>query len=185
MLARLDREGLFNETDIPNLGLVIGTMTCWAYAARKHNFLLSNKRVPISPRSAGLSWRPHEFDTTAIAYILKHKDKVRGVVGDNTMQAAMKAAVRSRCDLPVPDYACQQGADPFNFNAALARYKKEFGGAIARVAGRRNPKVPIGGDNMDVTTWSSEKRKAAHLEGKDTLSGVLRVLREEAIRDAL
>lgn len=116
-----------------------------------------------------------------MAYILKHKDKVRGVIGDNTMQAAMKAAVRSRCDLPVPDSACQQGADPFNFNAALARYKKEFGGAIARFAGRRNPNVPIGGDNMDITTWSSEKRKAAHGE-KDTLSGLMKVLNQEVIR---
>ncbi|KAL2115167.1 hypothetical protein VTJ04DRAFT_10830 [Mycothermus thermophilus] len=178
MFARLDCEGRLNVEDLPSLGVVYGHVLSWAHYARTHyNVLRSSARAPISPKSANRWWRPHAFDGTVFAYVLREWDvsdelKLNGRLG---IRDAVEAAVAAgHHDLPGRGLDGRYDPDPFNFTSALSRYKKQYGGIPSSAAGVKNSEMAMGGDNLDITTWPEERRKQAHADGKDPLSDGLK-----------
>lgn len=156
-----------------NLGLIMSLFINWAYQVRKgtSNLLRTSARCGISPKSSKRFWRPHAFDNQVLAYANKYNITLHGPY---RLQEAIEA-LNPNVDLPeVPppdtDFDALKQLDPFSFTATLRLYRVNHSGVTAWVAGVRNTLIDIGGDNLDITTWMSEKRKSHHFDGKDPIS---------------
>jgi hypothetical protein len=173
MLATLERFNALNSTALPNLGRIIGHYICWAHSVRQqHRFLLSGSRTLIRPPWKKLWWRPHAFDETVLGYVVKHDIQLHGLPN---LWPAIAASIKPRTDLPDPTFNVNPLADPFCFAHALVRYKT---GSPLSLWGHldfeewtwRNTQIPIGGDNLDITTWPRHRRKRYHPARQDPLS---------------
>ena len=131
----------------------------------------SNKQA-LGPAKNKKKWRSHAFDDQIKAYAQEYDIKL---VGPYNIKDLMDKA-DGTVDLPLPASNTAK-ADPFAFTKNLKRHKEEQGGLsewMALSSGYHKPvdgdNTPIGGDNLDITTWSSEKRKEKSFDDKDPLS---------------
>ncbi|KAK4242861.1 hypothetical protein C8A03DRAFT_28860 [Achaetomium macrosporum] len=167
MLALLEREKLLaKDSEIKNLGLIMALFMSWARDSRPYGLLEESKQESLGPAKDKKKWEPHAFDSLVLAYARKYGIDL---VGPYDIGKAIKEA---QGDADLPDPASNTGnADPFSFAKELKKYKKERGGVTAFLAGAAGSraKVPIGGDSLDITTWTSAERKRKSFDKKDPL----------------
>lgn len=72
--------------------------------------------------------------------------------------------------LPVLNPGEWWGGDPFGFSRNLANYVGEYDDMTVYLSKRaEKAQATIGGDYLDVTSWTSEERKKHSFRGKDSL----------------
>ena len=72
--------------------------------------------------------------------------------------------------LPVLNPGERWGGDPFGFARNLANYVSEYEGMTAYLSKlAEKAQATIGGDYLEVTSWTSEERKKHSFRGKDLL----------------
>jgi hypothetical protein len=165
MLAELQREDLLkSDSEIKNLGLVMALFMDFARLARECGVLESSTKQSLGPAKDKKKWYPHTFDNQIKAYAQEYDIKL---VGPHNIKDMMDKA-DGTVDLPLPSSNTAK-ADPFAFTKNLKRYKEEQGGITAWMAQSEDANTPIGGDSLDITTWSSKKRKEKSFSKKDPL----------------
>ena len=92
------------------------------------------------------------LDKTVLAYAKKHNIDLKLFGIDQTLENAEVDAEK----LELPASECKNG-DPWGWKRTLAQYKKNYG-----------PK--IGGDKLDITTWTPAERRKAAFDKKDPLT---------------
>ncbi|KAK1995840.1 hypothetical protein LX36DRAFT_659190 [Colletotrichum falcatum] len=146
MLARLEREGVMApDSEVKDLGHVMAGMLKVAAAFRGFSLLEDGTRMKKSKKRP-FPFDEDSFDNYVAAYAKKHGITLRGVPG----LKGLLADVDNSVELPTE----AEGDDPWGFAAALSDYKK----------GRK-----IGGDDLDITTFSSAERKSSSFNNKDPL----------------
>lgn len=166
MLARLERENLLSgDSEIKNLGLIMAAFMDFAYGSRDYGLLEESKTEALGPAKDKKKWEPHAFDNQILAYARKYGIEL---VGPDNIERAIGAA-DADVDLPAPQSNTGK-ADPFGFAKSLKKYKNEEGGSTAFMVGNKNITTPIGGDSLDITTWTSAKRKSRAYDKKDPIS---------------
>ncbi len=166
MLARLEREKLLSkDSEIPNLGLIMALFMVFGNGGRDYGLSEDSKQEALGPAKDKKKWEPHAFDSHILAYA--HKYDI-DLVGPHRIDKAVTEA-DDDVDLPVLESNSTAQSDPFGFAKALKKYKSDYGGITAFLAQNKNPAVPIGGDNLDITTWTSAKRKSKAYNKKDPL----------------
>ncbi|KAK3291610.1 uncharacterized protein B0H64DRAFT_409539 [Chaetomium fimeti] len=167
MLATLERFGCLKEdSEFENLGLVMALFMAFARYAKQCSELRDSNRQSLGPGKDKRKWYPHNFQDQILAYASKYHITL---VGPHNIDDIIKKA-RAGADLPVPPTPEMGRVDPFALAKNLKRYKEEQGGLTAWMALHSNSDTPIGGDNLDITTWSSERRKEKSFEEKDPLT---------------
>ncbi|KAK4033347.1 hypothetical protein C8A01DRAFT_50035 [Parachaetomium inaequale] len=172
MLAQLQRENLLSsDSEIKNLGLIMALFMDFARLARQCSQLTRSNKQSLGPAKDKRKWFPHAFDNQILAYAGEYNIELAGPHNMEELEEKAGGTV----DLPLPASNTAK-TDPFAFTKNLTRYKKEQGGLsvwMALSSGCHTPSgdsPPIGGDNLDITTWSSEKRKEKSFDDKDPLS---------------
>lgn len=156
MLATLERDGLLApDSEVGNLGIVMALFIKWINAGRSDFDLGSEPHSErLGPAKDRKKWRPDFFDDYIVAYADKYHVAIRGPKG-------IKELVEDRdgdANLPVMPKSGVADPDPFGFGRMLKRYKSDHG-----------PSGKIGGDDLDITTWSSAERKSHSFTKKDPL----------------
>jgi hypothetical protein len=166
MLARLERENLLSgDSEIKNLGLIMAAFMSLAHGCRDYGLLEESKQEALGPAKDKKKWEPHAFDNQILAYARKYGIELVGPTNIEKIVGDANADV----DLPVPESNTGK-ADPFGFTKSLKKYKVDEGGITAFMVGNKNIKTPIGGDSLDITTWTSAKRKSKAFDKKDPIS---------------
>ncbi|SPQ26482.1 695b8046-1e8c-4982-a7a8-4e2cd759b51b [Thermothielavioides terrestris] len=167
MLAQLERQQLLSkDSEIKNLGLVMALFMAWARGARQYGLLEDEKEESLGPAKNKKKWQPSFFDNQILAYARKYEIDL---VGPHDIDETV-AEARGDVALPDPESSSTAKADPFGFAKALKKYKVEAGGISAFLSQNYSSNSPIGGDNLDITTWSSAARKSKCFDKKDPLS---------------
>jgi hypothetical protein len=164
MLATLERENLLaKDSEIKSLGMIMAVFMTLPNDSRPYGLLEESKQESIGPAKDKKKWNPHSFDNQILAYARKYDIDL---VGPHDIAIAISEA-DGNADLPVP--ASNTGkADPFNFTKGLKAYKSQCGGITGFLAGKK-AKTSIGGDALDITTWTSAERKRKSFDKKDPL----------------
>lgn len=166
MLARLEREKLLSgDSEIMNLGLIMAAFMDFAHGCRSYGLLEESKKEALGPAKDKKKWEPHAFDNQILAYARKYGIEL---VGPSNI-AIIIGDANANVDLPAPESNTGK-ADPFGFTKSLKKYKIEEGGTTAFMVGNNNIITPIGGDSLDITTWTSAKRKSKAFDKKDPIS---------------
>ncbi|KAJ5144825.1 hypothetical protein N7448_002217 [Penicillium atrosanguineum] len=97
--------------------------------------------------------RANDLDKTVLAYAKKYNIELKGLFGiEKELETAEAEA--EKLELPASD---DKNGDPWNWKTTLAQYQKDYG-----------PK--IGGDKLDITTWTPAERRKAAFDKKDPFS---------------
>lgn len=154
MLARLERENLLAEgSEAKDLGVMMALWMKFAADMRGSDVLDGVGQGGKISKANGLSYDSSLFDNYILAYADKFGIPVKGP-GDIE-------EVLSQCDGGVPLPATtDKKSDPWGWEAALKNYESKHGTGSAS-------KPKIGGDHLDITTWTSGQRKEASFEKKD------------------
>lgn len=91
------------------------------------------------------------LDKTVLAYAKKYNFDLKSFGINQTLEDAEADA--EELELPASD---DKNGDPWGWKTTLAQYKKNYG-----------PK--IGGDKLDITTWTPAERRKAAFDKKDPL----------------
>ncbi|KAF6834027.1 hypothetical protein CPLU01_05160 [Colletotrichum plurivorum] len=146
MLARLEREGVLKpDSEVKDLGFVMA------------GFL----KVAESFRDCSLLEDEDKVRNYVAAYAKKHGIKLGGV----PKLDELLAGVDDKEKLPTPE---EHGDDPWGFAAALEEYKKG-GNSCDFFVPKHSSKSAIGGDSLDITSWTPAERKKASFNKKDPL----------------
>ncbi|KAK4119562.1 hypothetical protein N657DRAFT_581472 [Parathielavia appendiculata] len=165
MLAQLEGKKLLTkDSEIINLGLVMALFMDFARGARDYGLLEDSNEESLGPAKDKKKWEPHAFDNQILTYARKYDISL---VGPHDIKKTIDAA-DGDVDLPA-EKSVTGKADPFGFTKSLKKYKSDRGGITAFLAGNKSSKTPIGGDHLDITTWSSAKRKSKAFDKKDPL----------------
>lgn len=169
LLDELERANLLGKSsEIQNLGLIMSLFMAVANDHRDSGLLEESKKEPIGPAKHKKSWRPHTFDNHILAYARKYDIDLAGRNDTERIISEADGAV----DLPVVESKAGK-ADPFKFTRELSTYKTKCGGfgafMTSRMSGRKSCHQGIGGDNLDITTWSSAARKKMAFNKRDPL----------------
>ncbi len=179
MLAQLERKALLsNESEIENLGLMIPLFMVFAgirdggESSEEEEDSESEDskpedsepedsdakaiKEPPSPASNVGQWNPDALDSLILAYARKYDI---ALFGDTNLEKTIRHA-KVKVKLPDPG-SSMAGEDPWEFSSYLEQYKIEHRGIMATMAVNFPGITPIGGDNLDLSTWSSTKRRAA------------------------
>ncbi|KAK0713512.1 hypothetical protein B0T26DRAFT_813475 [Lasiosphaeria miniovina] len=167
-LAHLEREGLLaKDSEILNLGTVMGLFMMVASDMRDNDLLESSKAEALGPAKDKKSWVPSAFDNQILAYARKYDIALAGPAN----MAKYIAEAKANVDLPVPASNTGPAADPFSFAKALKAYKTLGNPAAFILQMRRAEKCKskIGGDVSDFTSWKSAERAKVAFRKKDPL----------------
>lgn len=170
MLARLEKESLLGkDSEIKNLGLIMGLFMGFASDGKPCGLMeWSDDEETIKSAKYKKKWNPNSFANHILAYARKYDiDLVSRPDMDKLIDKASE-----HVDLPVPDPKTKR-ADPFGFAKALQNYEANLEGIkdwmTFAISGRESRHYGIGGDNFDITTWSSAARKEKAFDKKDPL----------------
>ena len=167
LLALLERLDLLEkDSPIENLGLIMALFVAFGHSAKRFGELRGSNRQSLGPGKDKKKWWPHKFENQIIAYASKYDITL---VGPHNIDEIIKKTT-SGADLPLPVPINAPKVDPFGFAKNLKRYKEEQGGLTAWMAMCSNDRTPIGGDSLDITTWTSKKRKEKSFDDKDPLT---------------
>ncbi|KUI56209.1 hypothetical protein VP1G_03611 [Cytospora mali] len=151
MLARLEREQLLEDQspDIKNLGLIMTLFIKLASVMCESSLLQEDKQETVKPSK--FKFTPSDFDAYILAYANKFAITLQGLADLDELLAELD----TYATLP------PSGQDPWGWDAALKSYSKDYS---------TRGKAIIGGDNLDITTWSSAERKQHSFTKKDPLT---------------
>jgi hypothetical protein len=167
LLALLERlRFLEKDSEIENLGLIMALFVVFGHSAKQFGELRDSNRQSLGPGKDKKKWWPHKFENQIVAYASKYDIPL---VGPHNIDDIIKKT-KFGADLPLPVPVTAPKVDPFGFDNNLKRYKEEQGGLTAWMALCSNDRTPIGGDNLDITTWTSKKRKEKSYDDKDPLT---------------
>lgn len=163
MLARLEREDKLSPTsEVRNIAPVMAAYIGVAHEMRSDKYDVLEDRGDKTKKGGakGFSYNEARYDDHVAAYATKHGIKLGGDDGRLGRLGALAGKCDAGAGLPAP------GADPWSWKAAWREYVKEYDGLP--LPGRGGC-VRVGGDRLDITTWSSKERKAASFGGEDPL----------------
>jgi hypothetical protein len=155
MLARLEREKLLSEnSEIKNLGLIMSLWVKNANAFQSNDLFENAEEETVELKALDGSTQSFtfdlgNFDDYVLAYVNRHSITLPWTF--DTEGAA------ENCPIPTLE-------DPWNTAAAFIKYEEENGKSNG------DQKPTMGGDSLDITTWSSAERKAASMNRRDPLS---------------
>lgn len=142
MLATLEREGLLKpDSEVKSLPMIMASFIRLVGAL-------------IGP---DLGLESNGLDKKLFAYAKKHNIELKGLSDLEDFEKILiekSKAGAEKVELPAPNAGRD---DPWGRKKALAAYKKSHG--------------PIGGDKMDLSTWTSAERKRHSFDNKDPLDG--------------
>lgn len=154
MLARLEAKNLLSDgSEVKNLGLIMGLYIRLA-ATMRDGSLLEDNGVEINKKPA-FTWKPSRFDDYIHAYANKFGITLRGVDNLDEVTAELEDV-----SVIISDEAAWGWTDSFK------SYSKDY----ARGSPMGGSKAKIGGDQFDITAWSSAERKAHSFNNKDPLT---------------
>lgn len=168
MLAQLDGLDLLrgDDTEVRSLGCVMTWYVKLAGIFREH--LALDAERARGPKSR---FNPDYFDDAIMSYAKQRGVTLGGDTGyvDDDIATA-GADLEGQVKLPdmKKGAAAAAIADPWGWKAELRRYERRHGGVLGFVTDREHH--AIGGDCIDMTTWTSAERKAKSYDGKDVLS---------------
>lgn len=152
MLARLEAEKLLDDNSaVKNLGLIMALYIKIASVFRA-NSLLEEDAEEVCTTPAPYTWIPDRFDDYINAYATRFGITLRGLDDIDEMTANLNTNV----SLPA------SGGD-WEWSKALKEYRAEFPGEAG----------VIGGDNLDITTYTAAERKQQSFDRKDPLSAAM------------
>lgn len=146
VLAHFEAQGLLKpDSEVRNLGLVMamymhGTQ-CW------QDLTFEREEDP----QTGFS--PGHFDKYLFSYADKYKIKLQG-------PPKIDEIVKDLRDIDLPDPSTN---DPWGWSVAFKRYTDDYGQFVKGMTRQ------IGGDELDITTFTSKERKSQSFNGKDPL----------------
>ncbi|KAI1761581.1 hypothetical protein GGR53DRAFT_20930 [Hypoxylon sp. FL1150] len=152
MLAQLDSQHLVGDaTEVKNLGTMMAIYMKLPSDMHPYGLLEhSGKKTK--------KFAPECFDDAILSYANQRGVTLQGPDDIDELTAKLDGDV----ELP------KKGAkDPWGWKAALTKYKKKYDGLMSFMAKKKGS--GIGGDALDVTTWTSAERKAASYDKKDPL----------------
>lgn len=146
MLARLEREKLLQDqsSEIRNLGFIMSLFISLASEMRDASLLSDDGEEAVKKSSPRFKFNPSDFDAYIVAYANKFGITLRGPDDIDEMVADLDTDAK----LPA------SGEDPWGWNDALKSYSKNYATKPPVGGG----KAGIGGDSLDITSWSSAQR---------------------------
>lgn len=153
MLSRLEAQNLLSEgSEVKNFGLIMALYIDFAAGMREIGLLEegSVEKVQKPP----FQWIPSRFDDYIHAYANKYGIRLYGVDDIEELTAELK-----NVSLPAA------GDHLWDWSFALESYKEE--GIIGCFVGNRQE--AFGGDNLDITSWTSATRAKHNFKNKDPL----------------
>ncbi|KAK3998164.1 hypothetical protein QBC44DRAFT_376032 [Cladorrhinum sp. PSN332] len=169
MLATLEREKMLAEdSEVINLGHIMTLYMALPNMMHPYGLLEESKKEALGPAKDKKKWFPHEFDRYVLAYARKYDVELTGKPEKDLEELIEEVEGDELAALPTPEANSSAKADVFGFEKNLKAYKKNYGGAGGFPLGKAS-KVPIGGDCLDITTWTSAERKAKAFDKKDPL----------------
>lgn len=155
MLSRLEAKGLLSDgSEVKNLGLVMALYIKLADSIRK-GCLLEEETAENNSRPDRFRWIPSRFENYINAFALKFGITLQGLDDIDELTANLDIDVL----LPADEAS-------WDWERAFKSYCKLY--AMAPPVG--GAKAMIGGDQLDITTWSSAERKRFHFHKKDPLT---------------
>ena len=123
----------------------------------------------LGPREDKVRWFPHQFDKQIVAYAHKYQIQLRGPGDIDDMVSALgPEALTVRLPKTGTGGAV---TDPFNFAKTFKEYKQDNRHITSFMSKRKGgPKTAIGGDALDITTWTPAERKQFNFDKKDPFS---------------
>jgi hypothetical protein len=155
MLAKLECEDLLKpDSEVKNLGLVMAMYIKLAVSIRP-DYLISDDEDDKKPKKGSkklFKFNCARFDDYVLAYAKKYNIKLLGPSDIDDLVAELEEV-----DLPAA------GDDPRGWTGAFKEYVRDRG------VSQPGKKARIGGDNLDITTWSKAERTAHSFTKKDPL----------------
>ncbi|KAI1406953.1 hypothetical protein F5Y13DRAFT_176016 [Hypoxylon sp. FL1857] len=152
MLAQLDNQSLVGDaTDVRSLGT---TMAMYIKMARE----MREIGILESERDNKKKFQADHFDDAILSYANQRGVTLQGPTDIDDLTAELIGEV----ELP------KKGAkDPWHWKAELKKYEEDYGSPASSVAHKGT--TSIGGDALDITTWTGAQRKEASFDHKDPL----------------
>lgn len=156
MLAELEKQdSLGANSNVRNLGLIMG------FYASKASEVHSAGYVNTDTDSKAKTYRGQNFVPYLLGYTRKHNIAMHGPSDiDKIIAEGEEEAEENDVKLPTAK------KDPWKWATAFKAYERKNQAASH---GRRR-KTKIGGDSLDITSFSSQERKAASFTKKDPLT---------------
>ncbi|KAI0025867.1 hypothetical protein F4780DRAFT_233434 [Xylariomycetidae sp. FL0641] len=152
MLAQLDRQNLVGDgTEVKSLGCFMALYIHIIEDMRRYGIL----ELEEAEEEDTKKFDPVRPDDAILSYANKRGVTLRGPHNIDKLVANLDGEV----ELPEA-----QAKDPWGFQAAFKEYEGKQG--TAEISGRP---ASIGGDALDITTWTSAERKAQSFTKKDPL----------------
>ncbi|KAI3319180.1 hypothetical protein HD806DRAFT_510258 [Xylariaceae sp. AK1471] len=152
MLAQLDYLGLMDDaTEVKSLGCTMAMYIALVAEMRNYSALGGDPRKAYTGTKA---LQPDYFEDAILSYANKRGITLRGPKDIDELVAEAVGEV----ELPQ-----KNAKDPWGWNAQFKKYKKDYVGISFHGKGASQ----IGGDGLDITTWSPAERKAASFDKKD------------------
>ncbi|KAI1139469.1 hypothetical protein F5Y05DRAFT_378997 [Hypoxylon sp. FL0543] len=151
MLAQLDNQGLVGDaTEVRSLGTVMAMYLKIAPSMREMGIMEGD-------RGNEKKFQADHFDDAILSYANQRGVTLQGPDDIDELTAELDGEV----ELP------KKGAkDPWRWTAELKKYEKDHGHSTGS---KSQKKTSIGGDALDITTWTSAERKEASFDHKDPL----------------
>lgn len=156
MLARLEREQRHVEnSEVKNLGLIMSMFAQIAEDMRNSDVLEGGEEETVELEATDgeaktFTFDLDNFDNYILGYAKRHNIALPG-------RSDVEDSMAKMCPEPTR-------TDPWNTAAAFRKYEDECGRAE-----HSRQKPTMGGDRLDITTWSSSERRAHSLTGRDPL----------------
>ncbi|KAI8630713.1 hypothetical protein F5Y19DRAFT_32367 [Xylariaceae sp. FL1651] len=160
MLAQLDDLGLVGDgTEVKSLGCTMAMYMALASDMRECSVLDEERKAYRGKKAL----QPDHFEDAILSYANK-----RGVTlcGPDNIEELMAAAV-GEVGLPAKD-----SKDPWAWKAQLKKYMKNYEKVTTIAYGTTTS--PIGGDGLDITTWTPAERKAKNFDNKDPIANYIK-----------
>lgn len=152
MLARLEAEELLDDNSaVKNLGLIMALYIKVASVFRAGS-LLEEDEEEVCTTPTRYTWIPDRFDDYINAYANKFGITLRGLDDIDGMTANLKT-----------DVSLPASGGNWGWSKALQQYRAEYPGEASG----------IGGDSLDITTYTAAERKQQSFDRKDPLSAAL------------
>ncbi|XHG02977.1 hypothetical protein AWENTII_006298 [Aspergillus wentii] len=152
-LAELEKQGVLDaNSEIRNLGLIMGLLASEANVMRSEGF------ISVDTKSRKKSYHGEYFVPYLLAYARKHNISMRGPSNlDDIIAEAEEEAEEKDVTLPTAP------KDPWKWATAFKAYER--GNMVSPFS--RSTRTKIGGDSLDITTYTTQERKKASFDKKD------------------
>ncbi|KAK4185486.1 hypothetical protein QBC35DRAFT_524880 [Podospora australis] len=168
-LAYLERDDLLKpDSEIQNLGLMMGTWVSLRKELRGYSLPQSKSKSSLGPTKDKKKWASHSYINQIAAYAKKYDIKL---VGPRNLDQFPKKA-DANADLPVLESNLYK-ADVFGYARAYKAYKSQCGEVPSFMARFKRDKPcnqKLDGDSLDITSWKPSERKGCHYVKKDPLT---------------